>query len=236
MANPIQIHFKSLAGDIFTLSLDHPYTLSTIRSLLAQQLSTPHEQIYYDRIIIFDPSQDDPTVQPDLQPDVIYPFIVRDSDAFLFRALIQYDDPITNPLTTILYEKHTFKIFDIASQDTLADSFSVYYDTLNQWFIPSRFFTESDEQHGTGKPNFDLPDEENHFPVMWDAILSSLSLPWYDRFSVTEMAFDSWCDCQANHFDYDPYEQQDDDEHLDHHHELMAHMYAYGPYHHGEEF
>jgi hypothetical protein len=235
MANPIQIHFKSLAGEIFTLALDHPYTMSTVRHLLAQQLST-HEQINYDRIVIFDPAQDDPTVQPDLQPDATYPFIVRDSDANTFRVLVEYDDPVTNPLNHILYEKHTFKIFDIASQDTLVDSFSVYYDPVNEWFIPSRFFTESKEQDGTGQPNFLHPDEENHFPVMWDAIHSSLSLPWYDRFSVTEIAFDSWSDSQANHFNYDPYDHDDDNEHWDRHHELMAYMDAYGPYDHGDEF
>ena len=236
----IHIHFKSLAGDITTIQLDNDLSLNHIQFILSQQLSTPDYVIQPERILFFDPDQDDHTTPPQIIHDHIYSYIVRDEDDLTLRPHMRYDDPITDPITHENYEKYTFQIFDLlahTSQDPLPSTFSIYYNPSTQRYIPSNFFTESKEQDGFGQPHSRLIDDPNHYPHIFDAILHSLTIPWYDRHDIAQKAYQIWQDNEVNRFEYDPYDRaDDDDEYSNRHYELRRYMDAYGPYDHADEF
>ncbi len=228
-ADNIQLHFKSMSGDITTLEVSPLSTMIDIQKTLAESL-----RVEANQTIIMDPLSEDDSVPPRVKPDYIYSYLVISYvEAAYLRIWFREDATIINPSTGVKYGKYEFAVTDLSkSVVSSSQTFILYYDYDLQWFIPASLFQQTSED--SGAPLVSL-DPQLHPLRLYDAVYSSLSLPWYERVRLSHSAEEIWAEIQMTPYT-DIEDDEDNEEFWNWYYELRNHMSAYGGYDHDDEF
>jgi hypothetical protein len=226
-ADTISLHFKSMSGDITSLELSALSTMEDIQRELAKSLS-----VETDQLAIMDPLSDNDSVPPRVKPDYLYSYLIRSSDDVSnLRIWFREEATIHNPSTGVRYGKYAFSVMDLSSAGSSGQTFFLYYDSDLQWFIPASLFQQTSDD--SGAPTVSL-DPQLHPLRLYDAVHSSLSLPWYERTRLAQSAEEIWAEVQMTGYDDEPSDEEDE-EFWNRHYELRNHMAAYGGYHYDDE-
>jgi hypothetical protein len=141
--NPL--HFKSLSGEIFII--DFSANVEEIQTEIAHRISTPSESYLARHIIIFASEQDqdlDLSRPPIILPDTLYSFIVQKDD--YLTATIDFSTNAFDEEEDVNYFKYTIELWEIkmwedGGENTLLQSFSIYWDCLLGFILHQDLFT-----------------------------------------------------------------------------------------------
>lgn len=217
--------FKSLSGEIITI--DFTTNVQQIQSQIAEHITTSSEHFLPQHIIIFPLDQDqdiDFSRPPIIQPDISYSFIVQKNDTFS-----AYTEFLMNAIDEdgVKYEKYTvqlwdFKMWEEDGENTLLQSFSIYWDRRYNLFIHQDFFTILEPSHqtrrglSTEKIRANRPiglneaDENGTInPFSLNGVLNKyLNVPWCQKDSLIEQTETQFWGV----VDAEEYQQQEDDD------------------------
>jgi|LauGreDrversion4_2_1035121.scaffolds.fasta_scaffold37793_4 hypothetical protein len=229
-ANHIQLHFKSMSGDITSLETNPVSIMEEVQQQLAKSLS-----VEADQVIIMDHLSEDDSIPPRVKPDYQYSYLIRShNEVSHLRIWFREEATIIDPSTGIRYVKYEFAVIDLAQRATShSQTFAIYYDSDLEWFIPSSLFQQTSDD--SGAPTVSL-NPHLHPLRLYDAVYSSLYLPWYERTRLARSADEHWNEVLTSVYDEQDYESEGDNEEFwNRHYELRNHMTAYGGYHHDDE-
>lgn len=212
-AESSHIHFKSLSGDILSLSFHQDTSIESYRQQIAQHLS----HITPERIIIFshDSEQTDDFIPPSLQSEEIYSYFVRDDHQIhysvnMYQELNAYHN-FQSDAPILLYKYH-LEVFQLVSSTPytsirrIVQQFSFYYNPDT-----TRFYHQDDvridkhpsphDEHVTLPPHDGIP--------LYSLAYQHLNIPWFNKDIVSKLIVFEWEDIEGPYLPYHlPQEQQ----------------------------
>jgi hypothetical protein len=222
MATESIIYFKSLSGDILTLSFTSEKSIEQFRDEIAQQISLEQgDEIGSERIIIFHQNQDDDDKNdssiPVLQQDQTYSYFIREDHQIHYSISLDSGSPArVETKQTIeyeedddanLYHRYDIKIFEghhlSSQQHQLIQEFSFYYNPYLRLFFhqdyiqiirpgATRYHTETIQL--LGHP------QEIGMPLFALAY-QYLDIPWFNRNIVAQLIQIKWRELEEPYLD-----------------------------------
>ena len=211
-AESSHIHFKSLSGDILSLSFHQDTSIESYRQQIAQHLS----YITPERIIILsqDPDQTDHHIPPSLQSEEIYSYFVRDDHQIHYTIVMNqqlnaYHD-FHSDAPVPLY-KYNLKILQLIERTPythirhVIQEFSIYYNPATQLFYHQQDIQINahtpNEEHITLPPHDGIP--------LYSLAYQHLNIPWFNKDIVSKLVVYEWEDIEGPYLPYHlPQEQQ----------------------------
>jgi hypothetical protein len=199
----MNIFFKSLAGDIFTISIPNSNTQfhssfeksierwNNIRKLLSEQIECDLSQI-----VILDENQD----IPEIIPDQVYPFFIREKNYVRDNLHVSLKALETYECGDDLFHKYTVQLYD---KNELDQEFYFYYDK------PSNKFYHKDSIISSGIDRTISLRLLASDSSLYDILYKNLSIPWYDKDEIihrinTQVYYISnWCRDYQYHINND---------------------------------